>query len=710
MPFEHLFENNEDEKADEPNDETQQPKAENAPEIPDEKTREQFLRNLQKVYEKYTEQKLAASDNDTVETIVHKNIRFTIRNGTILTGVLCPEGTSAITVPGNITEIAAGVFQQMQEIKEVILPEGLDKIGDRAFLMCTALEEIVLPQTVTHIGIDAFKDCQNLKSISIPVGIRCIGRNALKCMGKVFLYSDKGSAQIYPYCEDDKRTDDIVNRILLMKKGNYDHPHLSYGSMPMPEYAAFEEALKLASSYYIITEDRTALDFLLSNMEDLILSIQDNTDELLKRLIAKDLIDVETLIKFIKIILRNKKSKSSPEFRVLSVILDDMKSQRNIGLYEYSQLELVKYIRFICPVPWEKVYFRVVAESDMLRFHYCYIEKDTGFVTAISTEEKRYGYILDYRRPADIAEILHDRCRTFYALDKEKNSDKLWKSATFIVEHGGTYNIAFEYESVLADEAWENAYTGGISQDFSTDYPVQKLQEESEEQMGIVHIPTDPQTRSAMTIQEYYVLLKKCCEYLGDDYMKMYPPAAPEQIAGYRKGFTAEPDNGFIEWLSMCNGLTMNDWVIYDINSPVRSGRNIGSGYSHIARDICCGYGISYETGKCCKFDHDFGDEECQFTDILDLVLDAVNDCMSEVESEKEEAYLMKNHRALSDSYAAFLVRYNGADSIKSNAEKARIRQAEEQEKHYYYYYDDIEIVKEYKKYISKVCGGEDIF
>lgn len=678
-------------------------------EIPDEKTREQFFQNLQKAYEKYTEEKLAAAKDDRVETVSYHNIEYTIRNGTILTDVICPEGTSTISVPDGITEIASGVFQQMQEIKEVFLPEGLHKIGDRAFLMCTALEEIILPQTVTHIGNAAFRDCQSLKSISIPVGIQCIGSNSLKCMGKVFLYSDKGAAQIYPYCEGDKRTDDIITRIQLMKKGNYENPNLSNGTKPMHPCYAFEEALKLASSYYIITEDQTALNFICSNMEELILSIQDNTDVLLKKLIGKNLIGIETLIKFVKLILRNQKSKSDPEFRVLCVILECMKNQRNIGLYEFSQLELVKYIRFICPVPWEKVCFRIVAENNALRFHYCYIEKDTGFITAMSTEERRYGYILDYRRPADIGEILNDRCQTFYALDKEKNSDTLWKAATFIVESGGSFNVEFEYEKVLADDVWENAYTGGISQDFSAEYPVQKLQEESDKDLGIVHIPTDSQTRNTMTVQNYYELLKNACEYLGNDYMTMNPPATPEQIERYKKQFSAELDKAFMEWLSMCNGLTVNDWIIYNINSCVRRDRNVGPEYSHIASNICCGYGISYETGKCWIFDHDFGDEERDFMTILDSILDVVSDCASEVENEREQAYLIKNGRALSDSYAAFIVKCNGAGSIRSEAENARIRQNEEREKHSFSDYEDVEIVRAYRNYIRKVCGGEDL-
>lgn len=656
-------------------------------EIIDDKTREQFMRDFQKAFDEYKARKMqSAATSGKSKTIILNKIEFVIKDNTILTSINYPDDTTKITVP-----------------------DGLVKIGERAFQGCSSLKEITLPPTITHIEREAFKDCQNLKSISIPVGIDYIGTNALKCTGKVFLYSDKGKAQVYPYCEGDKRTGDIINRINLMTKGNYSNPQLSNGTGQMHPAYAFDEALKLASSYYIITEDKTALDFILSNMKDLIVSIQDNTDELIKKLIEKKLIDDETLLKFIKIILRYKLSKYYPEFRVLSVIIDYMKNQRNIGLYEFSRQELIKYIRLISPVPWEKVYFRVVTENDTLRFNYCYIEKDTGFIVSMSTEEKRYGYILDYRRDADIREILNDRCKTFCELYNEKNSDKPWKSATFTVECSGKSNIEFEFESVTADEEWENTYTGGISRDFSTEYPVCKLKEESESQLISVDIPFDSMVIAAMTVWDYYVLLKKCCDYLGDDYMTMKLPVTAEQIDITKRYFSAEPDKNYIEWLSLCSELTINDWIIYDINSCLRDERGVGSDYIHIASDICSGYGISYETGKCRKFDRDFGNEDCSFLDILNSVLEAVRDCISEVEGDKEEEYLIRNHRALSDSYAEFLVQLHGSDTVKHTADMARIRQYEEKEKHSYYY-DDIEIVKEYKEYINKVCNGECLF
>ena len=89
-----------------------------------------------------------------------------------------------------------------------------------------------------------------------------------------------------------------------------------------------------------------------------------------------------------------------------------MKNERGIGLPEYSQIELADCIGKICPVPWDKAYFRV-HNDEKLSFDYCYTEKDTGISVSKATESKRYGYILDYRRPDDISEQLSVRINEY---------------------------------------------------------------------------------------------------------------------------------------------------------------------------------------------------------------------------------------------------------------------------------------------------------
>lgn len=63
-------------------------------------------------------------------------------------------------------------------LREIVLPEGLERIGEMA-LYGTDIEEIIIPDTVREIGKEAFKDSSLLKSIAIPEGVSILGNGIL---------------------------------------------------------------------------------------------------------------------------------------------------------------------------------------------------------------------------------------------------------------------------------------------------------------------------------------------------------------------------------------------------------------------------------------------------------------------------------------------------------------------------------------------------
>ena len=62
----------------------------------------------------------------------------------------------------------------INNIKKVVIKQGVTSIGDGAFYECNNLTSITIPSSVTSIGIYAFRECSSLTSITIPSGVTSI--------------------------------------------------------------------------------------------------------------------------------------------------------------------------------------------------------------------------------------------------------------------------------------------------------------------------------------------------------------------------------------------------------------------------------------------------------------------------------------------------------------------------------------------------------
>ena len=91
-----------------------------------------------------------------------------------------------ITLPGNfeglpVKRIADNAFNPQvgtsgfifnRVTTGIVLPKGLKSIGQRAFNQLAELKEIVIPDTVTEIGTDAFARCFNLTNAKLPRNLK----------------------------------------------------------------------------------------------------------------------------------------------------------------------------------------------------------------------------------------------------------------------------------------------------------------------------------------------------------------------------------------------------------------------------------------------------------------------------------------------------------------------------------------------------------
>ena len=91
-------------------------------------------------------------------------------------------GTGAMEDYSNSMDIPW--YSNRENIKKVVVSDGVTGIGNDAFYCCTSLESIEIPASVTSIGNYAFQYCTSLNSIEIPVSVTTIGDGAFDyCTG-----------------------------------------------------------------------------------------------------------------------------------------------------------------------------------------------------------------------------------------------------------------------------------------------------------------------------------------------------------------------------------------------------------------------------------------------------------------------------------------------------------------------------------------------
>ena len=84
-------------------------------------------------------------------------------------------GLTSITIPGGVTSIGYAAFSGCSSLTSITSPDGVTNIGSFAFDGCSSLTSITIPDSVTSIRNGAFKNCTGLTSITIADGVTSIG-------------------------------------------------------------------------------------------------------------------------------------------------------------------------------------------------------------------------------------------------------------------------------------------------------------------------------------------------------------------------------------------------------------------------------------------------------------------------------------------------------------------------------------------------------
>ncbi len=75
---------------------------------------------------------------------------------------------SYIMMESNPLSYAHHLYLNGEEVKDLVIPNGVTSIGDYAFWKCYGFISVTIPNSVTTIGCGAFRECKGIISVTIP--------------------------------------------------------------------------------------------------------------------------------------------------------------------------------------------------------------------------------------------------------------------------------------------------------------------------------------------------------------------------------------------------------------------------------------------------------------------------------------------------------------------------------------------------------------
>ena len=108
-------------------------------------------------------------------------IPYEIVDGVLISSnsnLLLLDSTGTVRIPYNVTEIASGVFNNLEGLTRVIIPGSVKKIGANAFSNNKSLQEVIMEDGIEVIDRLAFNGCSNLKNVKMTNSVKEIGTQA----------------------------------------------------------------------------------------------------------------------------------------------------------------------------------------------------------------------------------------------------------------------------------------------------------------------------------------------------------------------------------------------------------------------------------------------------------------------------------------------------------------------------------------------------
>ena len=127
---------------------------------------------------------IISQEEKTCRAIRYYSPEFFCKSNSFETEIVC-EIPETVTYEGDVyTVVEIGALNELHSFYggKIKIPKTVISIGDRSFKGCN-FSSITLPKGLRHIGDYAFENMDNLKSIKIPAGVETIGKKPFGVYG-----------------------------------------------------------------------------------------------------------------------------------------------------------------------------------------------------------------------------------------------------------------------------------------------------------------------------------------------------------------------------------------------------------------------------------------------------------------------------------------------------------------------------------------------
>lgn len=115
-------------------------------------------------------------------------------------GTLIIDGEGEMLSYTEFSQVPYGKYFENEEVKKVVIADGITQIGDYAFCFCSA-ETIELPVSLKKIGSYSFYGMSKAQNITLPQNLKSVGECAFSSSELLSIKVSEGSAY---FCSDEK--------------------------------------------------------------------------------------------------------------------------------------------------------------------------------------------------------------------------------------------------------------------------------------------------------------------------------------------------------------------------------------------------------------------------------------------------------------------------------------------------------------------------